>query len=175
MQLQPGDIIVFRDKWVWNEPITWLSFFVRLFTRCYFNHTALVADDGWQLVINEAVAKGIISRRAKDHLFRSGVTIMILRPSIPFDNAKAMSKVGVPYDFWTLIFFQAIYRITGIWIGKTTHGDDKLVCSEYAAWVYGLPKWWLMSTREIIESPAFSVVYDERQSLDAFRLQVWPA
>jgi hypothetical protein len=62
-----------------------------------------------------------------------------------------------------LIFYQALYRITGVWIGRTEEAakTDGMVCSEYVAWCHNLPKWWLYSAKELLNSELFEVVYRE--------------
>jgi len=165
--LQPGDIILFRNEFVWHEPMTWLSVMVRFFTRCQFNHCALVVTNWDVPFISEAVNRGIITRPAEKHLVRSKTRIMVLRSRDPLENIqeftiRANSVVGSKYDYAALLWFQLVYRITGTWYGPT--GDpagSRMVCSEFVAWAYRLDKWWLYSSKEIMNHRQFQWVFVE--------------
>lgn len=169
--LQAGDVILFRNNFVWHEPMTWLSALVRLFTRCQFNHCALIVTNWNVPFISEAVNRGIITRPAEKHLVRSKTRIMVLRPRDPFTPGtrelqdfiiRANSVVGSKYDFVSLFWFQLIYRITGKWYGPTNDPTGKrMVCSEFVAWAYKLDKWWLYSSKEVMYHRHFMWVFVE--------------
>jgi hypothetical protein len=166
ISLQPGDIVLFRNNFVWHQPMTWLSALVRFFTRCEFNHCALIVANWDVAFISEAVNQGIVTRPLEQHLERSKSRIMILRSREPLDIEpfciRANSVVGSKYDYSALFWFQLIYRITGNWYGPTNDAAaDRMVCSEFVAWVYRLDKWWLYSSKEIMNHRQFQWVFVE--------------
>lgn len=167
LDLRPGDIILYRNEFILKEPMTYVSAAVRYFTNSYYNHCAIVVETEQGLMINEAIAEGIVSRPLEEHLERTKSKICVLRSKQPvYDrslNDRAMSKVGAEYDFMSLIVYQVIYRTTGIWIGRKRQSAERvMVCSEYVAWVYSMPEWWLASVKEIQQSDLFEVVYQEK-------------
>lgn len=51
-------------------------------------------------------------------------------------------SLGTPYDFPSVLFYQPIYQLTGIWIGrKGEKALRKLQCNELSAWAYQLDGW----------------------------------
>ena len=64
-----------------------------------------------------------------------------------------MTKIGLTaYDFEGLIVKQPIELITGKW--KKKKGDkenDKMYCSEFVAWVYGLDDSYRTSPEDLLE------------------------
>jgi hypothetical protein len=165
LDLRSGDIVLYRNEWMWNHPITYLSVLVRLFTQCYYNHCASVVINWDKVTLNEALGKGVVARPAENHLVRSRSKIKIIRPKKIVEEqycTKANSALGKPYDFQNLIFAHLLHRLVGVWLGKK--GDQettRMVCSEYCAWTHNLNNWWKLSARELEESPFFEVVYIE--------------
>jgi hypothetical protein len=146
--------------------MTWLSALVRYFTRCKYNHCAVIVMNWGVPFINEALGHGVVSRPAAVHLERSKTKIMIIRPTQPqfeqFFCVRANSKLGTPYDRCNLTYQQLIYRRTGLWIGKKGKGAEKhMVCSEYVAWCHQLEKWWLSSTKEVMNHDGFEIFFVE--------------
>jgi hypothetical protein len=166
IDVQSGDIVLFRNEFVWNEPMTWLSTAIRLFTKCEYNHCAIAVNDWDVLMLNESLWDGVISRPMELHLSRIHSRIAIIRKTNrPPERdlcVRANSKLGIPYAYDALIIYQVLYRVFGIWIGKKRREAMKsMVCSEYCAWVHGLKKWWLYSAKELMKEPGFEMVYKE--------------
>lgn len=176
-EIKPGDIVLFRNEFEITHPMTFLSAAVRGFTEYPYNHCGVVVSNNGDLFINEALFGGITARPLEKYLERGDKTyIAILRPKqavkpIVFSR-EANKYVGSSYDFTALVFHHSIYRIPKLlgitnyapWIGSTgDHAVSKLVCSEYCALVHGLPNWWLMSTREVVERGHFDIIYQEKQ------------
>jgi hypothetical protein len=164
--LMSGDIILFRNNFIWHEPITYLSALVRFFTKCKYNHCGLVVHNWGTPFISEAVNDGVITRPAAEHILRSKTRIVVLRPKsivhMPTFCKRANSAVGKKYDFKALLFFQLIFRTTGKWIGPTgAKAAEQMVCSEFVAWAHQLDNWWLLSSRELLDHPDFRKIFIE--------------
>lgn len=167
IDLRSGDIILFRNNFIWYRPMTYLSAAVRFFTRCYYNHAAIVVLNWEQIEINEAVAEGVIGRPASKHLRRPHTEIKVLRSRnavVERDICiRANSAKGAGYDFKNLLFEQVVYRTFGKWLGGSgTQEEDRMVCSEYVGWCYGLDRWWLLSSKELEVHPGFFPAYVEK-------------
>jgi hypothetical protein len=166
IDLRSGDVVLFRNEFVWRHPKTWISAAVRFFTKCYYNHCGIIIFDWNMPMINEATGKGVIARPLKEYLERNKTKIIILRFSpMPPERAIAMranAKLGTKYDVGSLVIHQLIYRTLGIWIGRTEEqAEKKMVCSEYVAWCFRLNNWWLYSSAEIFNDNRFTKIYQE--------------
>jgi hypothetical protein len=166
LDLQAGDVVMFRNNLMITEPLTFLSLAVRAFTQFEFNHSAVVVNNQGLPFISEAIMSGIVSRPAQLHMERSKTRIMVIRPKTPVDEflftVRANSKLGTKYDFENLFIHQPIFRTTGKWIGPTyDHAQKRMVCSEFIAWAHQLPNWWNASTKEIFTSGKFYPIFKE--------------
>jgi hypothetical protein len=166
IELKSGDIILFSNAFVWYNPMRWLSWAIRKFTKAKYNHVGVVVNNWGVPFINEALVSGVVARPAQKHLHRHLTKIKVLRHRYGLieDNfcRKANSKLGIKYDKAALVFHHSVYRITGEWNGSTgPQSEGKMVCSEYAAWCYGLNGWWALSAKELEHHPAFTVVFEE--------------
>lgn len=137
MTIKNGDIILVKV----NEFTTWyrwlLAKLIQLFDRNYYHHCMIYIDGK----IHEADAKGVVvndfSKYANDE-------ILVFRPIHPLSEAELMAliyfaeqQLGKPYDYWGTMFFQLIYRLTGLWLGKSYgHAQAKLYCSEHCVLPY---------------------------------------
>jgi hypothetical protein len=180
VELKAGDVIMFRNEFEITHPITILSGAIRHFTDFVYNHVGVVVENNGDLFINEALAGGITARPLEKFLERGNHSyIAVLRPKKGIDDPIAFSRnanvhVGSKYDFTSLVFHHTVYRIPkllgateyGKWVGSTGEfAASKLVCSEYVALVYGMPYWWLASTREVYESGVFELIFEEKKFL----------
>jgi hypothetical protein len=176
--LKAGDVIMFRNGFVPEKPVTALSAAIRFFTKFKYNHVGVVVENNGVLFINEALAGGVTARPLYNFLERKNSSIAVLRPKeavkpIVFSR-NANKYVGIKYDVTSLIFHHTVYRIPkllgfkffGPWEGKTgERATSKLVCSEYVGLVHGLDKFWLMSTKEVYESGHFDLIFEEKPLL----------
>jgi hypothetical protein len=168
--LQSGDIVIFRNEFVWYQPITWLATLIRFFTKSPYNHAGIVVTSWGVPMINEALGGGIRCRPADKYLARRKSSILILRPKVPVDEREfciqANSLIGTKYNFKGLID-QLIYRVTGRWTGHTgrfAETYNRLICTQYVAWCYGLHAWWKYSVKELLDNNDFVVVYSAKYS-----------
>ena len=163
-----GDTILYNTKFVWKYPITWLSALIRLFTSYKYNHVAVIVSNWDKLMINESLAKGVISRPLDQVLNRKNSEYIILRPLFNFPEKdfaeRANSKIGVKYDYINLIFEQVHYRIWKRWLGRDKDTEEKrMICSEYVAYCFnkftdGFEENWKWSAKEFGKSNKFKVI-----------------
>lgn len=167
IDIQSGDIILFRTGFTWYDPLTWLSAAIRFFTKCYYNHCGICVINWGKPFINESNIKGVIARPLSKYIIRDKTKIIILRDKATLNekyiSTTANEMLGTKYDFSSLFFYQLYFRLTGKWIGRTKEAavKDGMVCSEYVAWCYNLNSWWLYSAKELLNSNLFKVVYKE--------------
>ena len=157
MSFETGDIILYRNEFVWNEPVTWLSCVERWVTNCRYDHAAIVV----QGKMYEALSSGIVSRDILPHILRDNCKMIALRPlnKVGADwVVRAKIKVGTKYGVSGL-FEQLIYRIFGKWMGHTQR--KRMICTQYVAWVYGKSEWFKFSAKEFLEDEGFEVIYKD--------------
>ena len=149
--VQPGDILHCTSN-------SFLARAIQFFTKSRINHTALVIDIWGELYIIDAQKDGVNPRKFENWVNNYNYKYKIHRNiSGKFDLKsfciKAISKSGsIPYDFKSLLIYQPIYILTGKWIGKKDPESQKrMYCSEYAAWVLGLDKYWELSPEHVFE------------------------
>lgn len=141
--IQTGDVLTTNHPFRIDNPIRYTNAAVRLFTKSKWDHTAIAIRVWGRLYVAESLAKGIsitpFEKWCKDHI------VMVQRCKLKFNEKQlatiAMSKQGyVGYDFGGTFFFQAIYQITGRWMGPKSEkrAQKRLYCSEYVAWIYNM-------------------------------------
>ena len=149
MDYKTGDIVLFKTKFKWYNPITYVSVAIRAITGYDYNHVGVVVSNWDKLFLNEAIEKGVISIPLEKRL--KGQEILVLRDSSPIDEKKfaveANSFLGnTGYDFSSLLVFQLIYQITNKWIGrKEENATKRMYCSEYVAYLYKMKDWWAVA------------------------------
>lgn len=170
IDVQDGDVILFRNEFILNEPITILSRIIRSITNCYYNHCGVVVFKENGVYLNEALGRGIESRKLQEVLNRTKTRIVILRKVKNFDpvqvNKLAQSCENLKYDYRALIT-QLLYRWLGIYVGTKNEKaiKDGMVCSEYVAYCHGMYEWWLYSSGELLIHPHFEPTFHEVQLL----------
>jgi len=162
--LQNGDIILVKV----NTFRKWYTFLlaklIQIFDRAYYHHCALYINGK----INEADAGGVVVR---DMSHYKGDEICVLRLIHPITEQEgtiylstASEQVGKKYDFWSTLFFQLIYRVTGMWFGfRKTHAQSRLFCSEHCILpIHHLrgyfPKPWLISPGDLRKASGYYYV-----------------
>jgi uncharacterized protein YycO len=158
-KLQPLDIVLFKNK-------SLLGFIIRKFIDVPYNHIGIII--GNQLI--ESVDGGVKSTILFDRLINENVYIRRYKhPSelnISFIENFAKDAVGkIKYDYKNLFFYQFVYRLTGLWIGKAS--TNAMICSEFVARCYSpyykfgdnLEK---ISPKEIYTDTNFFTIYKEK-------------
>lgn len=130
-RLQTGDIALVQV----NNFSTWyralLGKLIQWFDRTYYHHAVLYCDG----VFHEADTR--VVERPLSHY--NGDRLYILELIDPLTDSESSYYVAIAdhqldkkYDYWGTLFFQLIYRLTGIWIGKKGKGAErKPFCSEH--------------------------------------------
>lgn len=144
--LKTGDILHCSGKRL-------LSRLIKKFTRSKFSHSALFIEIWGQPYIIDAQADGVNVRPFKEWNDKYDYDIVAHRSSGELDreaiSKRAMTKVGhTGYDIEGLLVRQPHKIITGKWKEK---GDttERMYCSEYVAWVYGVEKSYRMSPEDL--------------------------
>jgi hypothetical protein len=133
-------ILLIHNKFNWKEPITWLSYGIRVATCSKWNHIAIRIDDR----VIEAKGDGVTISSYDDWFIHSNriVKPMIPKEGIELNLLDVLTTEGINYGFLDLV--QMLRRIKAIkWDGKDTINlvDKKgLICSDLASILLGLPK-----------------------------------
>lgn len=145
-RLKTGDILHCSGKRL-------LSRLIKKFTRSKFSHSALFIEIWGQPYVIDAQADGVNVRPFDEWQKKYNYDIIVNRFSGELDrealSKRAMTKVGhTGYDIEGLIIRQPHKLITGEWKEK---GDttERMYCSEYVAWVYGVEKSYRMSPEDL--------------------------
>lgn len=158
-----GDIIAFKTKGFWYNPLTWISWFIRKIAKIEYNHVGVVVKIHNVLFIYEAVDKGFLPKKLSDKLKEKRIKdYIILRTEfIPKDFSKKATKLlGTSYDFKGLLWNQLILNITGEWIGRKTNQQDKLYCYEAVFYLYKeiFPEWWKEHPKNLFKNKNFNII-----------------
>jgi hypothetical protein len=129
--------------------------FIQIATRCYYNHVAITAMYLGELWIIEANSKGFVPYMSWDNYqnrIGSKIEIAVLERIEPINKINAYKRMreisGKGYDYWSLIWFQLLFIITGKWTGHTgDYAKEKVYCSEAGAYIMNIKNWWTFSPR----------------------------
>lgn len=140
--LKVGDVLVCRGK-------SWISKAIMKITKGDYSHTALYAETWGQGGVIEAQKNGVNFKLWEVWREKWGYDYIVYRCVKPFEEKelmlKAFSKSGeTKYDFFT--FFRRAF-------GNRKKRDeqtetDKMICSEFTAWVHNLPEAYDMTPSE---------------------------
>jgi hypothetical protein len=163
--LQTGDIILFRTKLQLFNPISWITPFIRFFTKCEYNHAGVILRVGDKLYLIEATEKGVVREDAIQRITSPRNTAIALIPNYSHNKDIIREKLiylheaGKHYDFISLFFYQLVKQKTGVWIGrKNDKASERFYCSELAAYVHSkvFPKWWEIAPVDLFNSKDFN-------------------
>jgi uncharacterized protein YycO len=132
-----------------------LSKLIRKFTKSQFSHTALFIEIWGQPYIIDAQKDGVNVRPWNEWVKEYNYKIVAHRSQDTIDShalsKRALTKVGhTAYDIESLLFRQPLKLLTGKWDIKKDE-DNKMYCSEYVAWVYGVEKSYRMSPEDVYQ------------------------
>ena len=158
---EAGDIVFFRDSFGWN-PMSWLATLIRWIAGIKYNHVGVVAVDGNDYFIVEAIGRGIVSRPLFPRLQNRKVKIRRLKTPLPTVSGRAFSMVGAKYDFAGLLWYQLLFHLVGDWFGYKSpeKAARKFYCYEFAAWCVGWVNWWMVNPKEFLNSDLFADIYE---------------
>ena len=149
-ELKTGDVLHCRGKSLLSKIIRWA-------TKSEINHTALFIWIWGEPYIIDAQDNGVNVKHFKEWTKEYEYNYIIQRRPKQIAEkklaTKALSKVGTTaYDFEGLIIKQPIELITGKWNKKSfNHEQDKMYCSEYVAWVYGVEESYRTSPKDFMD------------------------
>ena len=186
-KLQVGDIILVHTPFNLWQPLTWLSWLIRFFTKDYYNHAAIVGYSNSPIVIPinpfypsmytdvQSVESGVISDPLSTQI--SGCDIKIRRydklmsPTNDQLNqlvTRINSFRGIPYDIPGCLIFQLIKQLgndvfpgSDIWLEQhQKDGAKRFYCSELVACCLKLPNWWELSPADLDVHINLSTIYE---------------
>jgi hypothetical protein len=145
--LKTGDILHCTGKKL-------LSKIIRKVTKSKFSHTALFIEIWGQPYIIDAQKDGVNVRPFDAWKDMYGYDFEVSRPESIDEkelSMRALTRVGhTGYDIEGLIFKQPIELLTGKWKIKKNE-QERMYCSEFVAWVYGVEKSYRMSPQDVYE------------------------
>ena len=125
---------------------------IRILTKCYYNHAALVVEYLGTLYIAEAVANGfVVTERLDKYMSELGdvreIAVLRSKPNFGYTVETVYNNITAvvdkPYAYGTLLFTQVVYLLTqkmfgkGWWTGKNNEDDKRTIeCSEVIANAY---------------------------------------
>jgi len=148
-QLKNGDILLCTsDRFIPN--------LIKKVTKSQFNHAAIYFEVWGKPGVIEAQADGINWKPLKDWRNKYNYTFLNYR-DVTLDKEgikevakRAFSRCGVTaYDFESFIIRQPLKIITGKWRNRGEKESDKMICSEFVAWVYNIKHWENMTPKDV--------------------------
>jgi len=149
-EFKTGDVLHCRGKSLLSRIIRWA-------TKSQINHTALFIWIWGEPYIIDAQDNGVNVKPFGEWVKEYNYNFVAMRrPRVIAEKkiaTKAMSKVGLTaYDFEGLILKQPIELLTGKWNKKPSNKEqDKMYCSEFVSWVYGLDDSYRMSPKDFLD------------------------
>lgn len=124
-------------------------------TKSKFSHTAIYIEIWNKPFVIDAQKDGVNVRPYAEWEKEYNYKIEVRRAPFAIDeknfSLKATTKVGnTAYDFVGLLVKQPFELITGKWRVKKDE-NDKMYCSEYVAWCYGIKESYRMSPQDLYE------------------------
>ena len=154
-------ILQVHNPFQWREPVTYLSFIIRVFTCSFINHSAILKDN----VVYEMRGEGLVLTEYHEWLNNANRTVWMFDSKvpieIPFQTAyDVISGKNVPYGFLDLLQI-AKFLIKSRWLGKEYEWDGMrgtrlwkgVICSELVAIALGKPKPHLIIPDDINKFP----------------------
>jgi len=144
MKLKSGDILICKADRL-------IPRLIKKFTKSEWNHTAIYAEVWDMPGVIEAQTDGINWKPWDAWVEEYGYEYIAYRK----DNIRnpgnilrrAFSKCGhTGYDYFNFILKHPWQLITGKWKSRElSKEDDRMICSEYAGWIYRMPNWYKMT------------------------------
>ena len=150
MNLKQGDILHCSGNRL-------ISKLIKKFTKSKFSHTALYIEIWDQPYVIDAQKDGVNVRPFNEWEKKYNYSYVVSRDSsLNKESSKilckrALSKTGhTAYDIESLLLRQPWKLITGKWkeVGNT---EEKMYCSEFVAWVYGVGNYYKMSPEDVYD------------------------
>lgn len=120
-------ILLVHNRFKWREPLTYLSYFIRVFTCSKWNHLAVKV--GPQVV--ESIGTGVVVTPYADWQAKADRIVLPLTPEKEVDSGAVLALKGLPYGHLDLV--QIARKIKAErWDGKEWNGKnfEGHICSE---------------------------------------------
>lgn len=132
-----------------------ISKLIKAATRSEYSHTALFIWIWDSPYVIDAQKDGVNLRPFDEWMKEFNYTIKVHRSSDVVNEkslaTKALSKSGnTGYDFEGLLIRQPLKLVTGKWKADPNK-EERMFCSEYVAWVYGIKDSYKMTPQELYE------------------------
>jgi hypothetical protein len=144
--LKTGDILMCTGDRLLSKAIMTI-------TKSKFSHAAIFLEVWGQPFVIDAQSDGINIRPWDRWMEEYNYKIKVFRTSGKIDyrelSLRAATKSGCTgYDFASLIWRHPIDALTGNWRQKNNK-DERMTCSEFAAWVYAVNRSYRMSPQDL--------------------------
>ncbi len=148
MKLETGDILHCTGKGIIAKGIMKA-------TKSSVSHSALFIEIWDKPYIIDAQKDGVNLRPFDEWVKKYNYKYIVHRYPNQFDkkefSLKAMTKIGnTAYDFEGLLIKQPIELLTGKYRRKGNE-EEKMYCSEYVAWCYGINESYRMSPEDLFQ------------------------
>lgn len=168
-ELKTGDVLLIHNPFKITKPLYYLSAVIRVFSKCRYNHAAIIlVEDGIPYVV-EAVLPRVIKTPLSEWIDTTERDILVQRRNIDNVPESVLSgrikrQIGKPYDTFSLCVHLPAMMLSKwifgskIWTGKTElEAIKKVYCYEVIANVYRefYPNWWMVLPSEQLENPNF--------------------
>ena len=123
-------------------------------TKSEWSHAAIYLEINGQPYIIEAQKNGVNLKTFEEWRTNWNYEYIVYRNKFSFDEQefllKALSKSGeTSYDFHSFLLRQPWKLLTGKWKDKGKKENDKMICSEFCAWVWGIPEYWKLTPQDL--------------------------
>jgi len=164
--MKTGDIIAFKTKALWYNPLTYLGPIIRKIAKIKYNHVGIVIELYNKKFIFEAVDKGFLAKSLdeklndKKHIKSYKVLIPIYKFNENTLREEAIDLLSNKYDFKGLLFNQLILNLFNVWIGRNNNQKNKLYCYEAVFFLHReiFPDWWKTKPQEIFNNKNFEIL-----------------
>ena len=162
-----GDILLVHSK-------GFVPMGIRLFTKCYYNHAAIIVKAMGEICVLEAIGRGfMITKTYEEYKKETCREYAVLRPKegkllhSKQVNDRLIDIIGKPYDYKSLLYSQIIKQVSkkDTWKGaKEMKATKRIYCSEACAYAYPyiFPKWWSIAPVDIYNEPKLELVYTSK-------------
>jgi uncharacterized protein YycO len=132
-----------------------ISKLIKAATRSEYSHTALFIWIWDKPYVIDAQKDGVNTRPWDEWVREFNYTIKVSRSSNKVNEktfaTKALSKSGnTAYDLEGLLLRQPYKLITGKW-KEAGDKEERMFCSEYVAWVYGIKDSYKMTPQDLYD------------------------
>lgn len=152
--MKDGTILSTAKHYIWYNPLTWLPFLIRKFTKDMVSHSAVIINiDGVPFVAESKMPKVTLERFESWKNQKMDI-YMTIPESVPEDfRERVLSKIGkAKYDYRLLFIIQPIYQLTGLWIPvRKGKKGEAFTCSEFVSYSLGIPDPWKKVPGDLIK------------------------